>query len=251
MNSSNKKALTSQFKPAVAQAKNAATAQSVKRPVTPPVYRPQPTPQVLQRKAVTKPPVVGQEKRVAPAVYRPQPLPQVLQRKQLTANPTAIRPGIVQRKTIIHSNVIQRAAAAPGFTKRPAWAQYPDETLQWLVRSQAATAADIDLRGMVVCKHCKKVVHYTTTHVDHYPVPWSRLMEIHGGTVPREDAFKRSNLQLLCSRCNSSDAHNREMKDDDDQPMVLTRGALKKRVADSMAKKMEGVGEDGLGYESD
>ena len=243
----------------VAQSKNVAPARSVKGPVTPPIYRPQPTPQVLQRKAVTKQPVVGQDKRVAPAVYRPQPVPAVLQRKQLTTNPTPdsknrtsiVRPGVVQRKATIHSQVIQRAAAAAGFAKRPTWDQYPTATRQWLIAKQAATAADIDLRGMVVCRHCRKVVHYTTAHIDHYPIPWRRLLETYGGAVPEDAAFDRGNLQLLCSRCNSSDAHNREMKDDEGQAMVTTRGGLKRSVDESMAKKMKGLGEDGGGYESE
>lgn len=39
-----------QTKPVVAQLKTGVSAQSVKRPVVPPVYRPQPTPKVMQRK---------------------------------------------------------------------------------------------------------------------------------------------------------------------------------------------------------
>jgi hypothetical protein len=52
-----------------------------KQPVAPPVYRPQPAPQVLQRKAVVKQSPAGQAHPVAPPVYRPQPVPQVLQLK--------------------------------------------------------------------------------------------------------------------------------------------------------------------------
>jgi hypothetical protein len=55
--------------------------QMRKQPVAPPVYRPQPTPQVLQRKAVVKQSPAGQATPVAPPVYRPQPVPKVLQLK--------------------------------------------------------------------------------------------------------------------------------------------------------------------------
>lgn len=54
----------------VAQCKTAVSAQSSKRPVAPPVYRPQSAPNVLLRKVP-----------VAPPVYRPQPAPKVLQKK--------------------------------------------------------------------------------------------------------------------------------------------------------------------------
>src|SRR6266566_476512 len=92
-----------QFKPAVAQLKNAVSAQSIKRPLAPPVYRPQPTSPVAQAKAVGqslmrvssvlpandpfKQPKVLQPKRVGkgqtipPPAYRPQPVPRVLQTK--------------------------------------------------------------------------------------------------------------------------------------------------------------------------
>ncbi|MDT7688618.1 MAG: hypothetical protein QOE46_1377 [Acidobacteriota bacterium] len=53
---------------------------SHKQPVTPPVYRPQPTPRVLQRKAVVQPPAT-QARTSAPPAYRPQPIPKVSQRK--------------------------------------------------------------------------------------------------------------------------------------------------------------------------
>ena len=64
-----------QFKPAVAQLKTAVSAQSVKRPVAPPVYRPQQAPKVLQTKSSSaQRPSAGQAPRrpVAPPVYRPE-----------------------------------------------------------------------------------------------------------------------------------------------------------------------------------
>ena len=57
------------------------------RPVAPPVYRPQPTPRVLQTKSATsQPPHKAQtiNKPVAPPAYRPNPVPHVLQRKAAT-----------------------------------------------------------------------------------------------------------------------------------------------------------------------
>ena len=53
---------------------------SPRRPATPPVYRPQPAPRVLQRKTVAQPSAT-QARPVAPPAYRPQPVPKVLQRK--------------------------------------------------------------------------------------------------------------------------------------------------------------------------
>src|SRR4051812_47755338 len=62
--------------------------QKAKQLSAPPVYRPQPPPQVLQRKAaVNQPRPTGQAKSspAAPPAYRPQPVPQVLQRKTDTS----------------------------------------------------------------------------------------------------------------------------------------------------------------------
>src|SRR5947209_12808673 len=73
-----------QHNPAVTQLKSAVSAQSVKRPVAPPVYRPQATPKVLQTKSSSaQSPQSGQEPRqpVAPPLFRPQPTPRVLQAK--------------------------------------------------------------------------------------------------------------------------------------------------------------------------
>jgi hypothetical protein len=61
------------------------TSQSNHRPVAPPVYRPQPTPLVLQRKGalVGQPPAAAAKlPPPAPPVYRPQPVPKVLQTKK-------------------------------------------------------------------------------------------------------------------------------------------------------------------------
>lgn len=68
-----------QLKSVVAQPKTGVSAQSFKRPVAPPVYRPQATPKAAQPKMAHdalngKPPV-------APPVFRPQEVPRVLQAK--------------------------------------------------------------------------------------------------------------------------------------------------------------------------
>src|SRR2546426_8364908 len=73
-----------QLKPVVAQLKTGLTAQSVKGPVAPPVYKPQPRQRVAQAKtsvARTKAAVStqGVKRPIAPPVYRPQQIPKVLQ----------------------------------------------------------------------------------------------------------------------------------------------------------------------------
>src|SRR4051812_11054364 len=86
-----------QFKPTVAQLKNAVSAQSVKSPVAPPVYHPQVKSAAAQAKTTgatqMKPPPT-------PAVYRPQPVPKVLQAKTAIGQPRlgsnqSSRPAIV------------------------------------------------------------------------------------------------------------------------------------------------------------
>jgi len=61
------------FKPVVAQLKTSVSAQSAKRPVAPPVYRPQAVPKVLQLK--TSKGIANSKLPVAPPVYRPSPRP--------------------------------------------------------------------------------------------------------------------------------------------------------------------------------
>jgi hypothetical protein len=77
------------FRPIVAQVKTVPSAQSVKRPVAGPVYKP-------QAKPVTAQPKAGLLQRkthpVAPIAYRPQPTPRVLQAKAAGRQPSAIGP---------------------------------------------------------------------------------------------------------------------------------------------------------------
>lgn len=117
-----------EFKPVVAQLKPPASAHGVKRPVAPPVYRPQ-VPKVLQTKSSLSP---------SSQVVRPQPTPRVLQTMTSPANkntraqasphpvaPPVYRPEakkIVQPKAFSSSPLRSRpvlGATAPG-TSAPA-----------------------------------------------------------------------------------------------------------------------------------
>lgn len=61
------------FKPVVAQLKTPVSAQSAKRPVAPPVYRPQAVPKAMQLKTSNR--IANSKLPVAPPVYRPSPRP--------------------------------------------------------------------------------------------------------------------------------------------------------------------------------
>src|SRR5215211_1788896 len=66
------------------QPKTGAPAPGIKRPVAPPVYRPQPVPKVLQRKTApgqNPPPAQPPHRPVAPPVYRPHAQPAIAQAK--------------------------------------------------------------------------------------------------------------------------------------------------------------------------
>src|SRR4051794_10351197 len=100
----------------VAQCKTTVSAQSSKRPVAPPVYRPQSAPNVQLRTAPA-----------APLVYRPQPAPKALQKKSSSvpkpATPNAraqkpLAPPVYRpnAKTIVQPKAIssqQKAMAGP------------------------------------------------------------------------------------------------------------------------------------------
>src|SRR5688500_5350248 len=82
-------------------------------PVAPPVYRPQPTPKVLQRKAAVAGGAEGQAP-VAPPVYRPQPAPKVLQPKPAEGQrPLPSRPA---PHPATH-NILQAKASAPAHAR--------------------------------------------------------------------------------------------------------------------------------------
>ncbi len=99
------------------------SAPGIKTPIAPPVYRPQPTPKVLQLKkaptATTAATAAARKPPVPPPAYRPQPTPKVLQRKT-AAPPPAYRPAptpkVLQKKTdrtAIQANVAP-ARVLPG-----------------------------------------------------------------------------------------------------------------------------------------
>lgn len=77
-----------QQKPVVAQLKRGVSAQTIRQPLAPPIYRPQVTPKAVQPKMANG--AVNRKPPVAPPVYRPQPVPKVLQTKSSSAhNPQA------------------------------------------------------------------------------------------------------------------------------------------------------------------
>ena len=90
-------AAVGQFKPVVAQLKTPVSAQSIKRPVAPPVYRPQAKPMTAQPKMAKG--AVNRKPPVAPPVYRPQQLPKVLQTKS-SSPASQQRVGQAQRQPI-------------------------------------------------------------------------------------------------------------------------------------------------------
>jgi ribosomal protein S18 acetylase RimI-like enzyme len=135
------------------------------------------------------------------------------------------------------SRSIQRSAAPERvYFARPA--RLPQEVWDYLLGKQAVKAADVQhliQSDYVTCKHCNKLVAIENTHVDHWPVPWVRLTEIHPGGIPESVAFDRNNLQLLCGRCNSSDRHNVEQRQ--------TRNQLSSAVAASINNKLNRMGQ--------
>lgn len=114
-----------QLKPVVAQPKTAVSAQSVKRPVAPPVYRPQQGTKAVQPKmAQAAPPVVHAKvnaaRLAAPAVYRPQNRSQPVQAKTASAaqvkKPPVVPPVYRPQPT---PKVLQTKQASAGASNSP------------------------------------------------------------------------------------------------------------------------------------
>ena len=80
------------FKPVVAQLKTRVSSQGVKRPVAPPVFRPQPMPKVAQPKLTTE--TVNRKPPIAPSVYRPQSTPLLPKIAQARMAVTPPKPGV-------------------------------------------------------------------------------------------------------------------------------------------------------------
>jgi hypothetical protein len=144
--------------------------------------------------------------------------------------------------------VVQRASAAKHFVKRPGPADYPYGTFDTLVERQKMTRDQwVALQPMdhIVCPECRKAVGILGAHVDHYPESWASMLSRCGGSVPEGEAFKLSNLRLICGRCNSSDRHNADLG------MRTTRAGKKAAVSSSEASKAGKMGIDLDDYEYD
>lgn len=114
------------------QPKTYGVSHAPKPPAAPPVYRPQPTPKVLQAKTNAARPSASQSGRAhaassAPAVYRPQPVPKILQTKTAGVQPPSHnapsprRPAVAPSRSAIQPKtsgsargVIQRNCGTPG-----------------------------------------------------------------------------------------------------------------------------------------
>ena len=148
-----------QFKAVVAQLKTPVSAQSVRGPVAPPVYRPQPVPKVLQTKssaALIPQRLQTPRQPVAPAVYRPRSSPKVVLPKMTNAagnrkpsmaprvqlpQPT---PKVLQTKrwpaqfppVVHHAHSIPKVVQTKKVINQPAPAVKPGATVQLASRSR-------------------------------------------------------------------------------------------------------------------
>lgn len=126
-------------KPGVAQTKNAVSAQSIKRPVAPPAYRPQSKPPVAQPKTAgaTQP----KSTQAVPTVYRPQPVARVLQTKKRMSQPARPQvaaprrpsnpnPGVTQPKKSNAAQAVQRPHTTTTLQSKTAIAQPVKPSLQ-------------------------------------------------------------------------------------------------------------------------
>lgn len=103
-----------QIRPVTAQLKTGISAQSIKRPVAPPVYRPNTTtPNAAQPKMANG--VVNRKLPVAPPVYRPEAKkivqPKIISQQQKIANSVQL---ITAKRTAFHFSAVQMAEAKKG-----------------------------------------------------------------------------------------------------------------------------------------
>jgi hypothetical protein len=110
-------------------------------PIAPPVYRPQPTPKVLQKKTTAIQPKINtpkiiQRQPVAAPVYRPQPVPKASQKKA-AGNPQALARGL-ERQPVAPPVFRPQPAPKVSQPSRPAVAQRTAHTS--LQRSRAPIA---------------------------------------------------------------------------------------------------------------
>jgi hypothetical protein len=101
------------FKPVTAQLKTGLSAQSIKRPVAPPVYRPNTTPNAAQPKMANG--VVNRKLPVAPPVYRPE-AKKIVQPKIISQQAKIANSGqpITAKRTAFHFSTVQMAEAKKG-----------------------------------------------------------------------------------------------------------------------------------------
>jgi len=156
-----------QLKPVVAQLKTPMSAQSVKRPVAPPVYCPQPVPKVLQKKcSATQPPVLQPQRTAAPQTRSPQ---------------IVLGKGIIQR-------VIVKVPAGQVLNHNPTVLQQYDDGDHVTLCHGLKDA----LRGEVDVKN----IHYTCSDGPHYY--WddrkngSTDLKLRAGTPPSKKMYKRT-----------------------------------------------------------
>jgi len=133
-------------KPVVAQLKRGVSAQSIKRPVAPPAYRPQTMANAAQPKMPNA--AVNQKSVGAPPIYRPQPVPKVLQTKSSPAQSSRAGQAPRQSVTLLVDRQMARAAQPDRSPKSPP-IHHPHRQVS-LVQRQAAA------RGVVqrVCATC-------------------------------------------------------------------------------------------------
>lgn len=103
------------FKPVTAQLKTDISAQSIKRPVAPPVYRPNTTTtNAAQPKMANG--VVNRKLPVAPPVYRPEAKkivqPKIFSQQAKIAN--SVQQPIIAKRTAFHFSAVQMAEAKKG-----------------------------------------------------------------------------------------------------------------------------------------
>jgi hypothetical protein len=135
------------FKPVVAQVKTVPSAQSAKRPVAAPVYKPQAKPVTAQPKNAGL--LQRQTHPIAPIAYRPQPTPRVLQAKAVSRQPSAIGPlsSPVYRPQSLPGALQTKKVGETGVVKPPFASSTRSNTTNTIQRSIDPTFA---VAGVVV-----------------------------------------------------------------------------------------------------
>jgi len=142
-------------------------------PATPPAYRPQPTPRVLQAKKSSTPGSDAGSTRhapVAPPAYRPQPTPKVLQRKVAAGRPTSEN----QSHQAPKAPAVYRPQASPGVLQR--------------MQSQASSRLPLHagpLNRLVIQRMEVPVEEHTWT--EHYQCAAGELFSIRQSSLDQEE----------------------------------------------------------------